>query len=112
MDSIAEFKRKYGKKNEKIKNKNDSLYKMEDLFDMFSDSNMFARSKVRSRKNSPKEVKVEIEDLGKIKNELKVSPKASPKVSPKASPKTSPKTSLRKSPKIYKLRPNPLGLHH
>lgn len=51
MDSIAEFKRKYGQKNKK---NNDTLYKM-DWFDNDNFDNMIARPKNRSRKSPPVE---------------------------------------------------------
>lgn len=50
MDSIAEFKRKYGQKNKK----NNALYKM-DWFDNDNFDNMIARPKNRSRKSPPVE---------------------------------------------------------
>ena len=51
MDSIAEFKRKYGQKNKK---NNDTLYKM-DWFDNDNFDNMIARPRNRSRKSPPVE---------------------------------------------------------
>ena len=51
MDSINEFKRKYGQKNKK---NNDTLYKM-DWFDNDNFDNMIARSRNRSRKSPPVE---------------------------------------------------------
>jgi hypothetical protein len=51
MDSIAEFKRKYGQKNKK---NNDALYKM-DWFDNDNFDNMIARPRNRSRKSPPVE---------------------------------------------------------
>ena len=51
MNSISEFKRKYGKKNKK---NNDTLYKM-DWFDNDNFDNMIARSRNRSRKSPPVE---------------------------------------------------------
>ena len=51
MDSISEFKRKYGQKNKK---NNDTLYKM-DWFDNDHFDNMIARSRNRSRKSPPAE---------------------------------------------------------
>lgn len=52
MNSIAEFKRKYGQKNKK---NNDTLYKMDLWFDNDNFDNMIARSRNRSRKSPPAE---------------------------------------------------------
>jgi hypothetical protein len=50
MNSISEFKRKYGQKNKK---NNDTLYKMDLWFDNDNFDNMIARPKNRSRKSPP-----------------------------------------------------------
>jgi hypothetical protein len=57
MDSIAEFKRKYGQKNKK---NNDTLYKMDLFFDNDNFDNMIARPRNRSRKSPPVEKAVAV----------------------------------------------------